>query len=192
MRPQSAIILKVLGATRIPAMAAAIGLVCGCSPTSGPVPPPTAGKVELKRYAGRWHEIARLPAPFQKDDEAAVAEYGMNADGTLSVRNIAVRADGSQHDIKGSATVLNPPNNTKLAVRFSTWFGPLIPAPAEGNYWILHVDDTYQEAIVGTPDRRFLWLLARTPRISAQRKAALVAKAETLGFDVMRLVTTQR
>lgn len=165
-----------------------LGLACGCSPAGRPSPPPTAGSVDLGLYAGRWHEIARLPAPFQKDDEAAIADYGMNADGTLSVHNIAVRPDGSRHDIKGNAKVLNPPANTKLAVRFHTWFGFLIPVPEEGNYWILHVDESYQEAIVATPDRRFLWLLARTPEIPDQRRAALVKKAETLGFDVSRLV----
>jgi apolipoprotein D and lipocalin family protein len=150
--------------------------------------PATAARVDLARYAGRWHEIARLPAPFQKDNEAAIAEYGMNADGSLSVRNIAVRPDGTQRDIKGSAKVLNPPENTKLAVRFDTWFGPLIPVPKEGNYWILHVDENYQEAIVGTPDRKYLWLLARTPEIPENRRAALIQRAATLGFDVSRLV----
>lgn len=150
--------------------------------------PATAARVDLARYAGRWHEIARLPAPFQKDNEAAIAEYGMNADGSLSVRNIAVRPDGTQRDIKGSAKVLNPPENTKLAVRFDTWFGPLIPVPKEGNYWILHVDENYQEAIVGTPDRKYLWLLARTPEIPEKRLTALKKMAENLGFDVARLI----
>jgi apolipoprotein D and lipocalin family protein len=169
---------------------AALGLClvsCSASKRHADVPA-TAGRVDIGSYAGRWHEIARLPTPFQKDHEAAIAEYGMNADGTLSVRNIAVRPDGTRHDIKGSAKVLNPPANTKLAVRFDTWFGPLIPVPEEGNYWILHVDESYQEAIVGTPDRRFLWLLARTPEISKERRTELVKKAEARGFDVSRLV----
>jgi apolipoprotein D and lipocalin family protein len=166
--------------------------LASCSAPDGRVaPPPVAGQVDIGRYAGRWHEIARLPAPFQKDDESAIADYGINADGTVSVHNIAIRPDGTQRGIKGYAKVLNPPENTKLAVRFNTWFGPLIPMPDEGNYWILHVDKHYQEAIVGTPDRRFLWLLARTPRISPQRKAALIKRAENLDFDVTRLVTPQ-
>jgi apolipoprotein D and lipocalin family protein len=150
--------------------------------------PPTAATVDLKRYTGRWHELARLPMAFQKADEAAIAEYGSNADGTVSVHNIAIRPDGTQHDIRGYAKVLNPPENTKLAVRFSTWFGPLIPVPKEGNYWVLHVDDDYQEAIVGTPDRKYLWLLARTATIPEARYAALVARAKALGFDVSRLI----
>lgn len=158
-------------------------------PSDDPAP---AARVDLARYAGRWHEIARLPAPFQKDNEAAIAEYGMNADGSLSVRNIAVRPDGTQRDIKGSAKVLNPPENTKLAVRFDTWFGPLIPVPKEGNYWILHVDENYQQAVVGTPDCKYLWLLARTPEIPETRFTALKKKAEELGFDVARLIKTAR
>lgn len=147
-----------------------------------------AGKVDLNRYTGRWYEIARLPMPFQEPDEAAIAEYGSNPDGTISVHNIAVRPDGSQHDIRGAAQVLNPPANTKLAVRFDTWFGPLIPVPKEGNYWILHVDTRYREALVGTPDRKYLWLLARTARIPESRYTALVGRAERLGFDVSRLL----
>lgn len=138
--------------------------------------PATAKSVDLKRYSGRWHEIGRLPMPFQKADESAIAEYGNNADRTISVHNIAIRPDGTQHDIRGYAKVLNPPENTKPAVRFNTWLGPLIPVPKEGNYWVLHVDEDYQEAIVGTPDRKYLWLLARTPEIPPQHYAPSLPK----------------
>jgi apolipoprotein D and lipocalin family protein len=177
-----------------PAMLVLVGLsLASCSsPKSRGDAPATARLVELSRYTGRWFEIARLPMRFQKANEAAMAEYGSNADGTISVHNIAIRPDGSQRDIRGYAKVLNPPENTKLAVRFKTWFGPLIPVPKEGNYWILHVDEDYQEAIVGTPNRKYLWLLARTPAIPEARYAALVAKANQLGFDTSRLLNNSQ
>ena len=161
----------------------------GCSSTgSSANAPATAGAVDLSRYTGRWFEIARLPIRFQKANEAAIAEYGTHPDGTISVRNIAIRPDGSQRDILGHGKVLNPPENTKLTVRFKTWFGPLIPVPREGNYWILHVDEDYREAIVGTPNRKYLWLLARTPTIPEARYEGLLAKANHLGFDTSRLL----
>ncbi len=143
-----------------------LSLASCCSTHSRVGVPATAKVVDLKRYSGRWHEIARLPMPFQKADEAAIAEYGSNPDGTISVHNIAIRPDGTEHDIRGYAKVLNPPENTKLAVRFSTWFGPLIPVPKAGNYWVLHVDDQYLEAIVGTPDRKYLWVLASSSKFT--------------------------
>ena len=159
-----------------------LGLTSCCTTKDTRPPPATAEAVDLSRYAGRWFEIARLPMPFQKAGEAAIAEYGRNADGTLSVHNIAVRPDGSQRDIRGYAKVLNPPENTKLTVRFQTWFGPLIPVPKEGNYWVLHVDDGYQEAIVGTPNRKYLWLLARTATIPEPRYACACRPSRSAGF----------
>lgn len=164
-------------------------LLASCGTSKPPVDPPaTAAQVEVSRYTGRWHEVARLPAPFQKANESAIAEYGLNASGTLSVRNIAVRPDGSERDIKGSATILNPPANTKLDVRFETWFARFIPDAEQGNYWILHVDSRYQEAIVGTPNWKYLWVLTRSPNIPEERRQALVKIAKDRGYDVSKLI----
>lgn len=158
---------------------------CSSAPKN---PPPTASKVDLDRYVGTWHEIARMPMPFQRDGDAAKAIYGKNADGTVSVHNIAIRPDGTQRDIRGTATVLNPGENSKLAVRFNTWFGPLIPVSKEGNYWIFEVDTDYRHALVGTPDRKYLWILARSPALPQQTEESLVNKAASLGFDTSRLI----
>ena len=171
--------------------AAACLFLVGCAfPVQNP--PATAADVEVRRYLGRWYEIARLPMPFQKTGEAAMAEYGLNEKGTLSVHNVAIRPDGSEHGIRGYATVLNPPQNTKLAVRFNTWFGPLIPIPKDGNYWILYRDEEYRTSIVGTPDRKYLWILARSPKISEAELSDLKARAKKLGFDLSRLIRDPR
>lgn len=167
-------------------------LLSSCGSTSSQPPPATASKVDVKRYTGRWHEIARFPMSFQKADEKAYAEYGLKVDGTLSVHNVATAPDGSTRDIRGSATVLNPGENSRLLVRFDAWFGRFIPKSEAGNYWILHVNADYSEALVGTPDRKFLWILARKPEINAKAYEALVQKAKALGYDTQRLIRPGR
>ena len=167
-------------------IAALLLTACGSVPEADP--PATAERVELTRYLGRWHEIARLPMPFQKEQEAAIAEYGLRPDGEVSVRNIAVRADGTTREVRGQARVLNPGANSRLLVRFNEWFSVFIPLPEEGNYWILHVDADYQTALVGTPDRRYLWVLARDrvlPEMTLQR---LLKIARDQGYDTRRLI----
>lgn len=163
-------------------------LLVSCDSTSLKNPPATAAQVDLARYAGTWHEIARLPMPFQRAGDSATATYGANADGTLSVHNVATAPNGETSEIRGTATVLNPGQNTRLLVKFHAWFATFIPKPEHGNYWILHVDDHYQRALVGTPDRRYLWILARTRTIPAADEQALIAKARDLGYDVSKLV----
>ena len=162
---------------------------CQSRPAPGS-PPVTAAKVDVDRYLGRWHEVARLPMPFQQEGEAAIAEYGRNADGTVSVRNIAVREDGVTREVRGKAKVLNPGTNTKLTVRFMEWFGLFIPEPEQGNYWILHIDPGYQRAVVGTPNRRYLWILSRTRGMPAKELQELTDLAGKRGYDVGRLIKT--
>jgi len=65
----------------------------------------------------------------------------------------------------------------------------LAPASREGNYWIIALDqENYHWAMVGTPDRRFLWILSRQPCLDAQVYACLKQQACRLGFDVGSLI----
>jgi apolipoprotein D and lipocalin family protein len=47
--------------------------------------PTTISKLYAERYAGEWHEIARLPNTFERDLIAAKATYSVNPDGSLKV-----------------------------------------------------------------------------------------------------------
>jgi len=44
--------------------------------------------------------------------------------------------------------------------------------------------------VVGSPDREYLWILARAAAMSDQDYAAALAVATTNGFDVNRLAKT--
>jgi apolipoprotein D and lipocalin family protein len=46
-------------------------------------PLPTVPHVDLARYAGSWHEIARLPNWFQRSCERSRAEYISCGDGSI-------------------------------------------------------------------------------------------------------------
>lgn len=155
-------------------------------------PLPTVRFVDLGRYGGLWHEIARLPTPVEAACRGpARAHYALEG-GLLHVTN-ACPAAGGERVAHGVGRVLPGTGNARLEVNFlPPWLRwlPIGWAP----YWILHVDETapdYRVALVGTPDRRALWLLARDARLPADERAALVSRAADLGFDVARLTLTQ-
>ncbi|MBE0602867.1 MAG: lipocalin family protein, partial [Deltaproteobacteria bacterium] len=60
--------------------------------------------------------------------------------------------------------------------------------PFSGDYWILALGPEYEYAVVGTPDREYLWFLARTPTVSRDLYDLLVREAERQGFDPSRVV----
>jgi apolipoprotein D and lipocalin family protein len=149
--------------------------------------------VDLKRYAGLWHEQARLPNRFEKQCTGAVtAEYNLRDDGTVEVRNRCMLADGDFEESVGSARVVpvaGQPGAGRLEVRFAPDWLAWLPM-VWGDYWILKLDRDYQVALVGTPDRKYLWVLSRTPTLDEASLRAELDYARTLGFDVDKVVFT--
>jgi len=169
-------------------------LCCVLSACAGPAAldpsrvPPTVARVELARYQGTWYEIARLPMWFQRNCLRSQATYGLLETGEVSVLNECETAGGGRESIRGRARTVDAKTNARLEVRFDNWFSVFIPSQPQGNYWILYLDGDYRTVIVGTPDRKNLWIMARTPSIDEARYTELVGIARNLGFDTAKLI----
>jgi apolipoprotein D and lipocalin family protein len=152
----------------------------------------TVASVDLSRYAGTWYEIARLPMWFQRHCVDSKAIYSSRPDGLVGVHNECVTKSGGVEQADGVATVVDPKTNARLAVAFDNWFARLFGSSREGNYWILDLDPEYRIAMVGTPDRRYLWILSRTPQLENSTYQRLVERARQLGYPVSDLITARR
>ena len=157
-------------------------LLLAGKPAKGPLPHVEA--VDLNRYLGKWYEIARLPAWFEKNGTGVTAEYSLRKDGLVRVVN-TMRVGSLQAKPfaqEGRAYVLPKSNNAHLRVSF---FGPFF-----GDYVIIDLDPQYGWVLVGSPSRKFMWILARTPQLDEAKKQELVQKAQGLGFDTAKLIYT--
>lgn len=152
-------------------------------------PPETVDYVDLDRYTGLWYEIARLPVPFQKENERATAEYRLNDQGTIDLVNTAIRPDGSTRSVDGTAVPVEGSGNARLMVSIDNFFARLFGAsPDYGNYWVLKLEEDYSLALVGSPNRKTLWLLSRKPSIPESLLETYLETAERLGFTTSRMI----
>jgi apolipoprotein D and lipocalin family protein len=165
-------------------------LLCSCVT----VPPDvtTVSSVDLTRYAGTWYEIARLPMWFQRHCVDSKAIYAIRPDGAVRVHNECVTDAGVVEKAEGVATVVDTTTHARLNVVFDNWFARLFGSTRDGNYWILALDPEYRTALVGTPDRRYLWILARSPQLDEVTYQHLVAHAQRLGYPVSDLIRARR
>jgi apolipoprotein D and lipocalin family protein len=146
--------------------------------------PEVVDHVDLERYSGKWYEIACIPNMFQRGCTRTIARYQLRDDGKLEVINSCRKGglDAEPSFTDGTARVTDEKTNAKLRVRF---FWPL-----SVSYWIIGLDEEYQWAIVGTPDRDNLWIISRTPTIDEQLYQELVDRAAAQGYDVSELERT--
>jgi len=148
--------------------------------------------VDLSRYAGTWYEIARFPNRYQDTCASDVtATYALRPDGDITVVNRCRKADGSWNETEGVAKRAGEgEGNAALKVRFAPAFLSILPS-VWGDYRIIGLDPGYRWAVVGEPEREYLWILSRTPRMSTENYDRAVAIAQANGFDVARLRRTE-
>jgi apolipoprotein D and lipocalin family protein len=151
----------------------------------------TVDAVDLHRYLGDWFEIARFPNRFQQSCAGDVrATYATRPDGRLDVINRCRAANGHVIEAQGVARVVDARTSAKLKVRLAPAVLSFLPF-VWGDYWIVGLAGDYSWAVVGSPDRAYLWILARTPVLEAAGVDAARAAARANGFDTDRLVTTR-
>jgi apolipoprotein D and lipocalin family protein len=167
-------------------------ILASCAGIESRPPLQTVASVDLARYAGTWYEIARLPMWFQRHCIDSKAIYTLRPDGTIGVHNECITDTGGLDQVEGIATIVDIQTNAKLAVTFDNFFARLVGPSREGNYWILDLDPDYQTALVGTPDRRYLWMLSRNPHLDETTYQRVVGKAQQLGFPVSDFIRAKR
>jgi len=142
--------------------------------------------VDLSRYQGRWFEVARLPLRWEdKCASDVTATYTLRPDSKVDVLNQCKKADGTQTQSRGTARVATKEgSNAKLKVSVF-W-------PFAGDYWILDLDPEYRWALVGTPNKKNLWVLSRNSKLGKDVLDRLVGHADQLGFDTAKMIWTKQ
>jgi len=123
-------------------------------------------QVDLNRYVGLWYEVAKIPNSFQ--DQCAygtTAEYKIDEDGDIIVTNSCYDKDGKIDVAEGLAKVVDKKTNSKLEVSFVSFLGI---RPFWGDYWIIGLDENYEWAVIGTPGRKYGWILSRTSSLPGE------------------------
>ncbi len=139
--------------------------------------------VDLKKYLGKWYETAHLPFRFEEGCSDITATYSLREDGSISVLNECKR-NGKVKRAKGKAKVVDKNSGAKLKVTFF-W-------PFYGDYWIINLGKDYDYAVVGTPNRKYLWILSRTPQMDDKLFSQLIELIKSKGFDVKNLNRTSQ
>lgn len=148
-------------------------------------PLPTASFVEIERYVGKWYSITSLPQFFTRNCLSQTAEYEILNAKTISVLNTCYKTK-SKTTITGKAVVINPKTNAELIVTFDNFFTRLFRV--KGDYTIIKLDENYDHVMIGSKDRKSLWIMSRSPDMPEAILYDYVEIAKKEGFPVSKLV----
>lgn len=135
--------------------------------------------LNIKRYLGKWYEIARFPHSFERDLEDVTANYRLLSKDKIEVINIGYR-NGIRKEARAKAVIPDNACQGRLRVTFF-W-------PFSSQYNIIFLDKVaYQYAVVVGGGMNYLWILCRDPYMDRELYESLISFVKELGFDVAKI-----
>ena len=162
-----------------------LALLSACQNLTPPKGVTPVTPFDVQKYQGKWFEVARLENRFEKGLTHVTATYHLENDGTVTVinRGFNPRKDQWSESI-GKARFTGSQDRAALKVSF---FGPFY-----ASYNVIALDKDYQAALVCGPDRSYLWILSRQPRLTPAMRQNLLAEARQAGFEINQLLWTDQ
>uniref|UniRef100_A0A671SUF6 Apolipoprotein D n=1 Tax=Sinocyclocheilus anshuiensis TaxID=1608454 RepID=A0A671SUF6_9TELE len=144
---------------------------------------------ELNKYLGKWYEIEKLPASFEKG-KCIEANYALRPDNTVQVANVQTYK-GKSSKAEGTAITQDPREPAKLGVSFS-YFSPYAP------YWVLSTDYNSTALVYSCTDvlRLFhvdyAWILSRSRILPAEAIYHAKENFSRNNIDVSKMFPTDQ
>lgn len=161
-------------------------LMAGCGGDKQPLY--TVDEFDIEKYEGFWYEIAKLPNRFEDGLTDVIAYYQVIGDNKVEVINQGLDTNnGGEEKVAEGIAIIKGPGKLKVS-----FFRPFY-----GDYYVMKVDQCaqgfegqYDWALVGTPDRKYLWFLSRRHEMDEGLFNYLVEYAEEEGFDTSKIEKT--
>ncbi len=136
---------------------------------------------DIKKYLGRWYEIARFDYRFEKNMDNVTAEYSENPDGTVHVKNKGYDyVKKLWHESIGEARFVKDKTEARLKVSFFK--------PIWAGYNVIDMDEDYQYALVAGSSLKYLWILSKTTTIPESIRQRFIEKAQKIGYNTDELI----
>jgi apolipoprotein D and lipocalin family protein len=154
-----------------------LGLAAGCAKNHN-----TVSSVDLERFMGDWYVIAILPNPIEKNAANGIESYILKPDGTIGITYKFRKGSptGKEKVLTPRAKVYNTKTKAEWRVQmFKPFWSP---------YLVIDLAEDYRYTVIGFPNRKFVWVMSRTPEISESDYANILANLVKEGYKTDKLV----
>ena len=184
-KPMTSNLLTTLMKSALPTGGALVLGLSSCQTVSNKKPvselQPITRQVDLKRFMGDWYVIAHIPVFIEKEAYNAVESYQLADDGTIPTTFTFNKGgfDGPVKTYHPKGFVHNKETAAEWRMQF-VW-------PVKAAYLITYLSEDYQTTIIGVPDRKYAWIMARTKTLPDATYQKLVAELKRQGHDLTKL-----
>ncbi len=149
---------------------------------SSPPPLKKVASVDINKFMGRWYVIANIPTFLEEGAHNAVETYTWEE----KEKRIDVLFEFNQDSFTGKKKKLPQKafiydNKTNAEWRIQMFW------PLKFPYYIIDLADDYSYTVIGVPNRKYLWIMARNPSLDDSTYQQILSRVKQLDYD-LRLI----
>jgi len=141
----------------------------------------TVPHVDLPKFMGDWYVIAAIPTAIETESYNAIENYSLKDDGT-----IAATFTFNKGSLNGPKKRYEPHGFVVKNSGNATW-GMQFIWPIKAEYLIAYLDENYTQTVIARNARDYVWIMARSPKISEDDYKKLTTLVKSLGYDTSKL-----
>jgi len=141
----------------------------------------TVSYVDIPRFMGDWYVIAIIPNFVEKNAYNSIESYQLNEDGSIATTYTFRKGspDGKQIVMHPKGKIHDTTTNAEWRMRVF-W-------PFWAKYLIIDLADDYRYTAIGVPNRKWLWIMSRTPQMTDADYARVISGLEAQGYDIRKI-----
>jgi apolipoprotein D and lipocalin family protein len=156
-------------------------LATACTTTKSIPPLEKVAAVDLKKFMGDWYVIANIPTFVETGAHNAIEHYDLSSDGTIAI-TFTYHKNAFDGPLKKYTMTGAPVAGTNNAEWTVSPFWPLrLP------YYTVELDSDYKWVVVATPNRSYLWIMAREPKMDESLLKSLIDRMIARGFNAAEI-----
>ena len=137
----------------------------------------TVDRVEIDRFMGKWYVIAGRTTSMEKGAHNSVEVYRWNEKKKRIDIEFTFRKKsftGKLKRMNQKAWIVNEETNAYWKVQ-PFW-------PVKIGYLVVDLDKDYQWTVIGVPNKKYLWVMARQPEMSEEQLQSILSNVADQGY----------
>jgi len=150
-------------------------LVCGCKENDME----TVEYVDLEKFMGDWYVIAIIPNFIEKEAYNGIESYSRGEADKINITYTFYKKNGEKKVMHPKAKVYDTQSNAEWRVQF-IW-------PIKFPYLVVDLADDYRYTAVGVPNKKYVWIMSRTPQMTEKDYNTVLENLTEIGYDIEKI-----
>ncbi|MCZ4222055.1 lipocalin family protein [Pedobacter rhodius] len=140
-------------------------------------------KINFKNFQGTWYSLTSIPTALDKKWRKTVEHYTLK-EGHFDVFTTYYKiGNPEKKSIKSKLFFYEGRPNGEMKAQF-LW-------PFKIGYRVIELPDDYSYVVIGHPDKKYLFIMARKPEMDKKLMNAIVDRCKQNGYEVDKLVSQE-